>query len=181
MYILKSINQALIRLRISSALLSTRLMMRSWYSVLELHTPLLCTTLNVVSETSTVSMRLPSMVADRIKGVCPLVIASHTMVHQFTFKLHFRHTLNDLYKNKVVGKHKSEELAFGLQIILFVLDQLLPALLRSFPFYLFFAFSDKSVMCLFKSVGQTYFGQWVSFPKCRSSLTRSHHMEASAI
>ena len=24
-------------------------------------------------------------------------------------------------------------------------------------------------------------GQWVSFPKCRSSLTRSHHMEASAI
>ena len=27
-----------------------------------LHTPLLCTTLNVVSETSTVSMRLPSMV-----------------------------------------------------------------------------------------------------------------------
>ena len=67
MYILKSINQALIRLRISSALLSTRLMMRSWYSVLELHTPLLCTTLNVVSETSTVSIRLPSMVADRIR------------------------------------------------------------------------------------------------------------------
>lgn len=35
--------------------------------VMELHTPLLCTTLNVVSETSTVSIRLPSMVADRIR------------------------------------------------------------------------------------------------------------------
>ena len=103
------------------------------------------------------------------------------MVHQFTFKLHFRHTLNDLYKNKVVGKHKSEELAFGLQIILFVLDQLLPALLRSFPFYLFFAFSDKSVMCLFQVCRTNIFWAVGIFPEMSEQSTRSHHMEASAI
>lgn len=87
------------------------------------------------------------------------------MVHQFTFKLHFRHTLNDLYKNKVVGKYKSEELAFGLQIIFFVLDQLLPALLRSFPFNLFFAFSDKSVMCLFQVCRTNIFWAVGIFPE----------------
>ena len=42
-------------------------MMRSWYSVLELHTPRLCTTFNVRKSTSTVSIRCPSIVAERMR------------------------------------------------------------------------------------------------------------------
>lgn len=56
---------AYIRLRISGILLFTNAMMRSWYSVSALHAPRLCTTLSFERATSTVSMRLPSRVADK--------------------------------------------------------------------------------------------------------------------
>ena len=65
--VLRVITYAAIRLRISFIFLFTRLTMRSWCSVFLLHTPLLCTTFIFLSEISIVSMRLPSMVAERIR------------------------------------------------------------------------------------------------------------------
>ena len=58
---------ALILLRISLLLALTRFTICSWYSVFLLHTPRLCTTFKVCSDTSIVSIRLPSMVAERIR------------------------------------------------------------------------------------------------------------------
>lgn len=50
------------------------------------------------------------------------------MVHYPPFFFHFLHALYDLDANKAVGEHKSEEYAFGFQIVLFVFNRLLPLL-----------------------------------------------------
>lgn len=52
------------------------------------------------------------------------------MVHYPSFLHHFLHALYDLDADKAVGEHKSEEDAFGFQIILLVLNSLLPLLFR---------------------------------------------------
>ena len=52
------------------------------------------------------------------------------MVHQPSFLNHFLHAFNDFDKNKVVGKYKPEEHSFVFQIVLLVLNRLLPLLFR---------------------------------------------------
>ena len=61
--------QAVILLRISLALLLTRLMMRLWYLVSLLYLPWHCTTLRVFKSTSTVSIISSPILAERIR-VC---------------------------------------------------------------------------------------------------------------
>ena len=58
---------AFILWRISLLLALTRFTICSWYSVFLLHTPRLCTTSKVLNDTSMVSIRLPPMVAERIR------------------------------------------------------------------------------------------------------------------
>ena len=52
------------------------------------------------------------------------------MVHHPPFFRHFLHAFYDLNTDKAVGEHKSEEDAFGFQIVLLVLNRLLPLLFR---------------------------------------------------
>ena len=56
------------------------------------------------------------------------------MVHHTSFLYHFLHALYDLDTDKVVGEHKSEEDTFGFQIVLLVLNRLLPLLFRPLTF-----------------------------------------------
>ena len=46
------------------------------------------------------------------------------MVHHPPFFRHFLHAFYDLNTDKAVGEHKSEEDAFGFQIVLLVLNRL---------------------------------------------------------
>ena len=68
------------------------------------------------------------------------------MVHQPSFRYHFLHALYDLDADKVVGEHKPEEDAFGFQIVLLVLNRLLPLLFSPFTFPLAVAFLHQLVV-----------------------------------
>ena len=58
------------------------------------------------------------------------MITAHTMVHHPSFLYHFLNALYDLDADKAVREHKSEEDAFGFQIVLLVFNRLLPLLFR---------------------------------------------------
>ena len=72
------------------------------------------------------------------------------MVHYPPFFFHFLNALYDLDADKAVGEHKSEEDAFGFQIILLVLNRLLPLLLRPLTLPLQVAFSHQLVVFRFE-------------------------------
>ena len=72
------------------------------------------------------------------------------MVHYPSFLHHFLHALYDLGADKAVGEHKSEEDAFGFQIVLPVLNCLLPLLFRPLTLPLQVAFSHQLVVFRFE-------------------------------
>ena len=72
------------------------------------------------------------------------------MVHHPPFLFHFLHALYDLDADKAVGEHKSEEDAFGFQIILLVLNRLLPLLFRPLTLSLQVALSHQLVVFRFE-------------------------------
>ena len=72
------------------------------------------------------------------------------MVHHPSFLYHFLNALYDLDADKAVGEHKSEEDAFGFQIVLLVLNRLLPLLFRPLTLPLQVAFSHQLVMFHFE-------------------------------
>ena len=57
---------------------------------------------------------------------CKNPIDPHAMVHHPSFLYHFLHALYDFNADKAVGKDKSEEYAFGFQILFLVLNRFLP-------------------------------------------------------
>ena len=72
------------------------------------------------------------------------------MVHHPPFFFHFFHALYDLDANKAVGEHKSEEDAFGFQIVLLVLNRLLPLLFRPLTLPLQIALCHQLVVFRFE-------------------------------
>lgn len=75
------------------------------------------------------------------------------MVHHPSFLYHFLHTLYDLDADKVVGKGKSEEYAFGFQILFFILNRFLPLPFRPFTFPLAVASCHQPVVFGFEVLG----------------------------
>ena len=72
------------------------------------------------------------------------------MVHHPPFLFHFLHALYDLDADKAVREHKSEEDAFGFQIVLLVLNRLLPLLFRPLTFSLQVALCHQLVVFHFE-------------------------------
>ena len=72
------------------------------------------------------------------------------MVHHPSFLYHFLNALYDLDADKAVGEHKSEEDAFGFQIVLLVFNRLLPLLFRPLTLPLQVAFSHQLIVFRFE-------------------------------
>ena len=72
------------------------------------------------------------------------------MVHHSSFLRHFLNALYDLDADKAVGEHKSEEDAFGFQVILLVLNRLSPLLFRPLTLPLSVALCHQLVMFRFE-------------------------------
>ncbi len=72
------------------------------------------------------------------------------MVHHPSFLRHFLNALYDLDADKAVGEHKPEEDTFGFQIVLLVLNRLLPLLFRPLTLPLQVAFSHQLIVFRFE-------------------------------
>ena len=75
------------------------------------------------------------------------------MVHHPSFLYHFLHALYDFNADKAVGKDKSEEYAFGFQILFLVLNRFLPLPFSPFTFPLAVASCHQPVVFGFEVLG----------------------------
>ena len=101
------------------------------------------------------------------------------MVQFRPFRCKLRNALQHTHLQSAVRECDAEEYAFEFAVCLLVLLRLADAFLQLLALYLLVALVYKSVVFGFEVGGQTYFGLFVSLPKCRRRSIVSRHMEPS--